>query len=96
MGSLKLVYFFLIIAVNYTTGLERNIDPTVKEKIDDFITNVFLPYSGVSGLGLSVVQNDGELQYATGYGLADKKTRNGNNTQFLLGSVTKVNWKIIM
>ncbi|CAL8109669.1 unnamed protein product [Orchesella dallaii] len=66
----------------------------IKEKIHDFIENVYLPASNITALGLSVVQitgNEGELVYSTGYGYADleKLIPNGNETQFLVGSITK-------
>jgi len=70
----------------------QNIDPETKRKIDDFIQNLYLPASRTSTLGLAIVQNDGEVLYTNGYGYADqdKMILNGNETQFLIGSTTKV------
>ncbi|CAL8138663.1 unnamed protein product [Orchesella dallaii] len=69
----------------------QNIDPEIQTKIDDFIQNLYLPATKTSTLGLSIVQNDGEVLYSTGFGYADqdKMIPNGNNTQFLIGSTTK-------
>ncbi|CAL8109663.1 unnamed protein product [Orchesella dallaii] len=69
----------------------QNIDPEIRSKIDDFIQNIYLPATKTSALGLSIVQNDGEVLYSTGFGYADqeKMILNGNDTQFLIGSTTK-------
>ncbi|CAL8109666.1 unnamed protein product [Orchesella dallaii] len=69
----------------------QNIDPEIRAKIDDFIQNIYLPATKTSALGLSIVQNDGEVLYSTGFGYADqeKMILNGNDTQFLIGSTTK-------
>lgn len=70
----------------------RRINPLLRERIDNFVENIYFPYIGLSGGGLAIVQNEGELLYSTGYGYADqgKRIPNGNQTQSLLGSVTKV------
>ncbi|ODM91081.1 Gigasin-6 [Orchesella cincta] len=39
----------------------QNIDPEIQEKIDDYIQNFYLPATQTSTLGLSIVQNDGEV-----------------------------------
>ncbi|ODN01541.1 Esterase EstB [Orchesella cincta] len=69
----------------------QNIDPAIQGKIHDFIQNVYLPATKTSTLGLSIVKNDGEVLYSTGYGYADQEIfiPNGNQTQFLIGSTTK-------
>ncbi|CAL8109668.1 unnamed protein product [Orchesella dallaii] len=69
----------------------QNIDPEIRSKIDDFIQNTYLPATNTSTLGLAIIQNDGELLYSTGFGYADqeKMIPNGNETQFLIGSITK-------
>ncbi|CAL8109662.1 unnamed protein product [Orchesella dallaii] len=71
--------------------LQNITDLEIQKKIEDFINNVYLPQSKVTGFGLSVVQNNGEVVYGTGFGFADqeKGIPNGNQTQFLIGSVTK-------
>jgi len=94
------IYFIGVVLslVQNSVSQGRNIDPETRRKIDDFIQNVYLPASKISNLGLAVVQNDGEILYTTGFGYADqeKMIPNGNNTQFLIGSVTKVTFKKIL
>ncbi|ODN01571.1 Protein flp [Orchesella cincta] len=74
---------------SHTQG--QNIDPEIRSRIENFIRNVYLPATKTSSLGLSIVQKDGEVLYSTGYGYADqeKSIPNGNQTQFLIGSITK-------
>ncbi len=71
---------------------QRNIDPEIQKQIDDFINDVYLPSSQISSMGLTIVKDDGQLLYTTGYGFSDheKGIPNGNQTQFLIGSTTKV------
>lgn len=73
-------------------GNIRNIDPVIKQKIDDFIEQVYFPVAEISSLALAIVKDDGELLYTTGFGYADQEKRipNGNQTQFCIGSITKV------
>lgn len=76
----------------HSSFTQRNIDPEIQKQIDDFINDVYLPYSQISSMGLTIVKDDGQLLYTTGYGFADheKGIPNGNQTQFLIGSTTKV------
>lgn len=71
---------------------QRSIDLSIQHQIDDFVTNIYLPYSNISSMGLIIVKDNGTILYTTGYGFADhaKGIANGNQTQFLIGSVTKV------
>ncbi|CAL8109665.1 unnamed protein product [Orchesella dallaii] len=71
--------------------LQNITDLEIQKKIEDFINNVYLPESKVTGFGLSIIQNNGEVVYGTGFGFADqeKGIPNGNQTQFLIASVTK-------
>ncbi|ODN01540.1 Protein flp, partial [Orchesella cincta] len=76
-------------------GLTRSIDQEIKKEIDDFIKDVYLPSNNITGLGLTVLQlQNGEKEevlYTAGFGLADKAKEipNTNETQFLIGSITK-------
>lgn len=93
---------FLIIAVlfiafccfHWASPQGNRIDPELQKKIDDYINDVFLPSNNISGLGLTIVQNneDDQVIYSTGFGMADieKQIPNRNTTQFLIASVTKV------
>ncbi|CAL8129100.1 unnamed protein product [Orchesella dallaii] len=69
----------------------QTINPEVQIQIENFIQNVYLPATNTSSLGLTIVQNDGEVLFTTGYGYSDqeKLLMNGNETQFLVGSITK-------
>lgn len=69
-----------------------SLDPEIIKFIDETITEAYFPRAKISKMGLTIVQNDGEILYTTGYGYAneEKGILNGNNTQFLIGSVTKV------
>lgn len=71
----------------------QGIDPEKVAKIEEFIKSVYLPNAGVSTLGLTIVRTgDQQVLYTSGYGLAnqDEQITNGNDTQFLIGSITKV------
>lgn len=71
---------------------DRKISPEIQKAIDDYILNDVFLGNDTFGMGLSIVKEDGEVLYTTGYGMADipQKIRNGNETQFLIGSVSKV------
>lgn len=88
--------FYYLINYSRSTPVDlvkpRLIDSLLQERIDKFVENVYLPTIGVTGGVLAIVQNDGDFLYTKGYGYADHERGipNGNETQFLLGSVSKV------
>lgn len=87
-----LVGFALLCYIPYSSSnSSRNIDPELQEKIDEFITNVYLPATGLTSLGMALVKDDGDILYTTGFGYADHENKilNGNDTQFSIGSITK-------
>lgn len=93
MEVLKILCTLLFsIALCAGQGSIRQIDPEIQKEIDDFMNDVYFPLSNVTKLGLAIVQNNGQVLYTTGYGLADeeKGVPNTNQTQFLVASITKV------
>lgn len=93
MGSyITLVVGLALLSLCPQSSLSQNrIDPETQKKIDDYIQGTWLPNKDL-GLILTVVRDNGELLYTTGYGMADieKQIPNDNRTQFMIGSITKV------
>lgn len=71
---------------------ERKIDPQLQAVIDGVIQGSFLKGDPRLGLTLAIIQNDGELFYTNGYGMAnlEKNIPVTNSTQYLTTSVSKV------
>lgn len=88
----------LVTCVLFLYGFVRNsamgalIDPQMKEAIDDFIKNKYLPANSNPALSLALTSGNGSLLYTTGYGLMDvaNELPTTNDTFFLLGSISKV------
>lgn len=89
----KLVTGFLILCCAVCSiNSQHQIDPEVEKKINEFIENVYFPESNITSLVLTIVRGD-DIFYTNGYGLADieKEIPNGNETQYNIGSISKVN-----
>lgn len=87
-----LVILFSVVSTTYS---QRQIDPELEAKINDFIQNVYFPISNTSSLALAIVQGD-DIFYTNGFGLSDidKDIPTGNHTEFCIGSISKVSTKL--
>lgn len=90
--KLGLILGFCLLQISLQIQAQQSTNLTVQQQINDFVNSVYLPYSNISSMGLTIVKDNGTVLYSTGYGFADrvKGIANGNQTQFLIGSVTKV------
>lgn len=81
-------------ATSLASPAKRSIDPIIEKILNDYILNEYLPRSNTNGLGLAIVHNDGEILYTNGYGVADIENQKpvANDTQFIIGSLSKVNY----
>lgn len=84
-------------AVIRSASAARKVTPVLEYQIDNYIRQVYLPEAHVSSLGIAIVSNDGGVLYTNGYGWAnqEKFISNTNETQFNLGSSTKVNQDLL-
>lgn len=99
LTNLHVLLFVLLTSCYFSkSACQRQINPEIEAKINDYIENAYFPSAGVSGLGLAIVNRDGTLLYTNGYGLADvsKNILNENGTQFNIGSITKVKYKKLL
>lgn len=94
----KVILFSSLVTIFPKAVNCNSIDGVLQKRIDTFVENIYLPQMGVSGCALALVQNDGEILYTTGYGYADhsQKIPNGNKTQFLVASISKVQYFVTL
>jgi len=80
-----------LIVAAFLPNVLSQLDPSLKQAIDDLIQDEFFTKGKVSALGLSIVK-DGQVLYANGYGYRDieKSIPADNSSLFIVGSVSKV------
>jgi len=72
------------------------LDPSMKQEIDDLIKDEYFTKGKISAIGLAIVK-DGEVLYTNGYGYRDIENSipADSSTLFFIGSISKVqNWKV--
>lgn len=96
-GLFFLVSVFFFLNFSQCSSQNRKIDPEIEERINDYILNSYLPSAEVGGLVVAVVQNDDQLLYTNGFGFAnqEKEIPNTNETEFMIGSCTKVTFTLL-
>jgi len=67
------------------------IPPDVQLQVDNVIAE-FMQFHNVPAMGLSIVKNNGEILYTTGYGYSDVEEglASDDATTFAIGSISKV------
>ncbi|OXA45342.1 Beta-lactamase [Folsomia candida] len=85
-----LVYFFFASIFIPFISTQNVIPPETQHQIDLFISNV-MNQQNVPALAISIIKNNGELLYKTGYGQRDRENRlpADSDTLFSIGSLTK-------
>ncbi|OXA47580.1 uncharacterized protein LOC110855704 [Folsomia candida] len=87
--SIKFIYFFALIFIPFVST-QNVIPPETQHQIDLLISNV-MNQQNVPALAISIIKNNGELLYKTGYGQRDRENRlpADSDTLFSIGSITK-------
>jgi len=67
------------------------LDPSIKQEIDDLIQDEYFTKGRISAIGLAIVK-DGEVLYTNGYGYRDRENSipADSSTLFFIGSISKV------
>lgn len=88
--TLQISGVFLLICV--LVSMQASIDPIIKENIDNFIKETFMPANHNPALTIGITNGNGSLLYSTGYGWMniEKQLPTTNTTHFLIGSISKV------
>jgi len=85
-------YFVLTVLLAICLShVASQLDPAVKQAIDELIQDEYFTKGKISALGLAVVK-DGQVLYTNGYGYRDVENSipADSSTLFYIGSISKV------